>query len=45
LAAAFGEYLARIFGRTMDKPTYVLRETTPEAAERFEGQVAKGQTL
>jgi glycosyltransferase involved in cell wall biosynthesis len=26
----FGEYLARIFGRTMDKPTYVVRETTPD---------------
>jgi glycosyltransferase involved in cell wall biosynthesis len=23
----FGEYLARIFGRTMDKPTYVMSET------------------
>jgi glycosyltransferase involved in cell wall biosynthesis len=28
----FGEYLARIFGRTMDKPTYVVRETTPDIA-------------
>jgi glycosyltransferase involved in cell wall biosynthesis len=26
----FGEYLARIFGRTMDKPTYLVRETTPD---------------
>jgi undecaprenyl-phosphate 4-deoxy-4-formamido-L-arabinose transferase len=24
----FGEYLARIFGRTMDRPAYVLNETT-----------------
>jgi glycosyltransferase involved in cell wall biosynthesis len=24
----FGEYLARIFGRTMDRPAYVTRETT-----------------
>jgi glycosyltransferase involved in cell wall biosynthesis len=30
----FGEYLARIFGRTMDKPTYVVRETTPEATAK-----------
>jgi hypothetical protein len=28
----FGEYLARIFGRTMDKPTYVVREATPDMA-------------
>jgi glycosyltransferase involved in cell wall biosynthesis len=26
----FGEYLARIFGRTMDKPPYVTSETTQE---------------
>jgi glycosyltransferase involved in cell wall biosynthesis len=26
----FGEYLARIFGRTMDKPPYVMSETTQE---------------
>jgi glycosyltransferase involved in cell wall biosynthesis len=26
----FGEYLARIFGRTMDKPAYVMSETTQE---------------
>lgn len=26
----FGEYLARIFGRTMDKPAYVLSEATQE---------------
>jgi glycosyltransferase involved in cell wall biosynthesis len=30
----FGEYLARIFGRTMDKPTYVVRETTQDATAR-----------
>jgi undecaprenyl-phosphate 4-deoxy-4-formamido-L-arabinose transferase len=29
----FGEYLARIFGRTMDKPAYVIRETTPGPGE------------
>jgi glycosyltransferase involved in cell wall biosynthesis len=29
----FGEYLARIFGRTMDKPTYVIRRTTAERGE------------
>ena len=28
----FGEYLARIFGRTLDKPAYVLGETTYERA-------------
>ena len=28
----FGEYLARIFGRTLDKPAYVLGETTHERA-------------
>ena len=38
----FGEYLARIFGRTMNKPAYVLRETTPEAAGRIQGRVAEG---
>jgi glycosyltransferase involved in cell wall biosynthesis len=26
----FGEYLARIFGRTMDRPAYVMNETTEE---------------
>jgi glycosyltransferase involved in cell wall biosynthesis len=29
----FGEYLARIFGRTMDKPTYVIRKSTTEPEE------------
>jgi glycosyltransferase involved in cell wall biosynthesis len=38
----FGEYLARIFGRTMNKPAYVLRETTPEAAGRIQSRVAEG---
>jgi glycosyltransferase involved in cell wall biosynthesis len=33
----FGEYLARIFGRTMDKPIYVVRETTREATAEYEG--------
>ncbi len=29
----FGEYLARIFGRTMDKPAYVMSETTQEDSD------------
>jgi undecaprenyl-phosphate 4-deoxy-4-formamido-L-arabinose transferase len=29
----FGEYLARIFSRTMDKPAYVMSEKTPESVE------------
>ncbi len=37
----FGEYLARIFGRTMDKPPYVMSETTqepvPQAYSRMPG--------
>jgi glycosyltransferase involved in cell wall biosynthesis len=37
----FGEYLARIFGRTMEKPPYVVRETTPEPREN-QGQVDQG---
>ena len=31
----FGEYLARIFGRTMDRPAYVMRETTPAAGTDY----------
>jgi len=39
----FGEYLARIFGRTMDRPAYVMREATPGlGAERAEA--AKDRT-
>jgi hypothetical protein len=41
----FGEYLARIFGRTMDKPTYVLSETTPQAVGTFQGHAAEAPTL
>jgi len=36
----FGEYLARIFGRTMDKPAYVLSERTQRSVV-----IAKRQTL
>jgi glycosyltransferase involved in cell wall biosynthesis len=38
----FGEYLARIFGRTMDKPTYVIRKTTAEPGES-EHAVVRGR--
>jgi undecaprenyl-phosphate 4-deoxy-4-formamido-L-arabinose transferase len=38
----FGEYLARIFGRTMGKPAYVLREATQEAAGKVQGRMAEG---
>jgi glycosyltransferase involved in cell wall biosynthesis len=41
----FGEYLARIFGRTMDRPAYVLKEMTPEPLEAAGGGAAPGQTL
>jgi len=27
----FGEYLARIFDRSMDRPTYVIHQQTPPA--------------
>lgn len=37
----FGEYLARIFGRTMDRPAYVLSETTAEAAAAARSEAAK----
>jgi len=35
----FGEYLARIFNRTMDKPPYVMRETTQETARIVRNEV------
>jgi glycosyltransferase involved in cell wall biosynthesis len=40
----FGEYLARIFGRTMDRPAYVMKETT-EAVETARGEAEKEQTM
>jgi glycosyltransferase involved in cell wall biosynthesis len=35
----FGEYLARIFSRTMDRPAYVMKETT-EAVETARSEAA-----
>jgi glycosyltransferase involved in cell wall biosynthesis len=35
----FGEYLARIFGRTMDKPPYVVSETTPGSFEIVRNEI------
>jgi undecaprenyl-phosphate 4-deoxy-4-formamido-L-arabinose transferase len=35
----FGEYLARIFGRTMDKPPYVMSETTQESVRIVRNEV------
>jgi len=40
----FGEYLARIFGRTMDRPAYVMSETTAEVAGPARGEAAKEVT-
>jgi len=41
----FGEYLARIFGRTMDRPTYVMRETTPRlGTDQAEAEAVKERT-
>jgi undecaprenyl-phosphate 4-deoxy-4-formamido-L-arabinose transferase len=36
----FGEYLARIFSRTMDRPAYVMSEATDDAATTVRGAVA-----
>jgi glycosyltransferase involved in cell wall biosynthesis len=44
----FGEYIARIFGRTMDRPAYVMKESTPEAvtiAGTGVGEPVKSQSL
>ena len=41
----FGEYLARIFGRTMDKPAYVLSERTQESVELALNRIPEGQGL
>ncbi len=36
----FGEYLARIFGRTMDRPAYVMGEATEDAVATVRSDVA-----
>jgi glycosyltransferase involved in cell wall biosynthesis len=43
----FGEYLARIFGRTMDRPAYVMSETTENATGRGDvvGDQARSETV
>ena len=43
----FGEYLARIFGRTMDRPAYVMSETTENATSRGDvvGDQARSETV
>lgn len=43
----FGEYLARIFGRTMDRPAYVMSETTEDAAGHSDvaGEPAQPETV
>jgi undecaprenyl-phosphate 4-deoxy-4-formamido-L-arabinose transferase len=39
----FGEYLARVFGRTMDKPTYVVRETTSDLTGKIQSEPVREQ--
>jgi glycosyltransferase involved in cell wall biosynthesis len=39
----FGEYLARIYARTMDKPTYVVRETTSAVAREPQDNLVQEQ--
>ncbi len=41
----FGEYLARIFGRTMDKPAYVLSERTQESIGLAQNRTSEGRDL
>jgi undecaprenyl-phosphate 4-deoxy-4-formamido-L-arabinose transferase len=43
----FGEYLARIFGRTMDRPAYVMGETTEGATSRGDvlSEPARSETV
>ena len=39
----FGEYLARIFDRTMDKPPYVMSETTQETTRIVQNEVVSSR--
>lgn len=41
----FGEYIARIFDRTMDKPAYVVRETTEKVIASVNKHPEKGRIL
>lgn len=41
----FGEYLARIFGRTMDRPAYVMREATKQPAAMAATERKPSETL
>jgi hypothetical protein len=40
-----GEYLARMYFRTMDRPTYVIREQTGQAAQAHSDRVPLALTL